>query len=81
MVTTQGARVIMIDAIPVDQFTQYFRFHVVLQLAIDFKAFVKESHHSLHLSHVVLIVVILAVRGRLNTSSHVSGELVLGMVN
>lgn len=77
---TLGTRSVMVDVLSIDQFSLHFRFHIVLQLAKDFRALILDSHLSVHLLHVVLTVVILIVRARLNSSSRIHIEVVMSVV-
>lgn len=80
VVLTLGERANRIGVISVDKFSQHFRFHMVLQLAIDFRAHGLNSYLSVHLPHGVLTMVITDVRGRFSSSSHVYRELVMSVV-
>lgn len=55
---TLGARFVMVDSLSVDQFSLHYRFHILLQLAMDLKSLVPYNHPSVHLFHGVHTAVI-----------------------
>lgn len=73
-------QIVIEEALSIDQFSLHFRLHVMLQLVTKLKVLILESHHLVHLLHQVPTLVILFVRGRLNTCSHTHKGVVLSIV-
>lgn len=71
MAPTLGTMFDMVEVISADHFSQHFRSHVVLHLAMDFREILPDNHPSVHLMHGVLTTVITVIQDRISSSIHV----------